>query len=293
MAAATAARDNLPWTEKYRPRTLDQVQFQQETVATLRTSLDTGNLPHLLFYGPPGTVKTTTILALARQMYTADAASPQAARERLREYVLELNASDERGIGAVRGRVKEFAQMAPAHASESVSSPGGPSSQQIPFFKSTAKFKALVTGVGFGKTACLVLEALYDALSHPNTLILIFAPTFPMLKNVTMREFFKWCPREFIAEHNTSNHIVKLINGTEIIYLSGDDLRSIERIRGLTLGSVYLDEAALSPKLVWDIVLARVRDARGSLKIMVKPVMKWSSDLKNRAIIISLTTGSM
>jgi len=142
-----------------------------------------------------------------------------------------------------------------------------PHPKQVELFKNKSKYRALVTGVGFGKTAVLVLEALYDAITHPNTLILLFAPTFPMLKNVTIREFLKWCPEDFIEEHNRSNHIIKLINGTEIIYLSGDDERSIERIRGLTLGSAYLDEAALSPRLVWDIVLARVRDKKGSLTI--------------------------
>jgi len=59
-------------------------------------------LPHLLFYGPAGTGKTTTIGAIARQLY-----GPELFRERM----LELNASDERGIGVVREKVKSFAQL--------------------------------------------------------------------------------------------------------------------------------------------------------------------------------------
>ncbi|RAL62855.1 hypothetical protein DID88_004696 [Monilinia fructigena] len=94
------AEDSLPWVEKYRPDTLEDVSGHQDILATINKFVDTNRLPHLLFYGPPGTGKTSTILALARRIYGA---------KNMRQMVLELNASDDRGIEVVREQIKTFA----------------------------------------------------------------------------------------------------------------------------------------------------------------------------------------
>ncbi|KAA8642853.1 replication factor C subunit 3 [Aspergillus tanneri] len=91
------AQDNLPWVEKYRPVSLDDVSGHRDILATINKFVDANRLPHLLLYGPPGTGKTSTILALARGIY---------GEKNMRQMVLELNASDDRGT-------KQIFSMAP------------------------------------------------------------------------------------------------------------------------------------------------------------------------------------
>ncbi|MCJ1304469.1 replication factor C subunit 4 [Hypocenomyce scalaris] len=90
----------LPWVEKYRPVYLEDIVGNVETVERLKIIAKDGNMPHVIISGMPGIGKTTSILCLARQLL-GDA---------YKEAVLELNASDERGIDVVRNRIKGFAQ---------------------------------------------------------------------------------------------------------------------------------------------------------------------------------------
>jgi len=90
------------WLEKYRPRSLADVVGQEEIVERLKAYARSGNLPHLLFAGPPGTGKTTCAMALARELFGED----------WKSRFQETNASDERGIDVVRNKIKEYARMA-------------------------------------------------------------------------------------------------------------------------------------------------------------------------------------
>jgi len=90
------------WSEKYRPQTLDDIVNQKEIISRLKTFVQERNLPHLLLVGPAGVGKTTSILALSRDLYGPG----------YRNFILELNASDERGINVIRDKVKNFARTA-------------------------------------------------------------------------------------------------------------------------------------------------------------------------------------
>ncbi|CAN8234168.1 unnamed protein product [Cochlearia groenlandica] len=88
-----------PWVEKYRPQSLDDVAAHRDIIDTIDRLTNENRLPHLLLYGPPGTGKTSTILAVARKLYGP----------KYRTMILELNASDDRGIDVVRQQIQDFA----------------------------------------------------------------------------------------------------------------------------------------------------------------------------------------
>jgi len=88
------------WVEKYRPKKIDDIVGQDGITARLKTYVDARNLPNMLFAGVPGVGKTTAALALAMELFG----------EGWEGNFLELNASDERGIDVVRGKIKDFAR---------------------------------------------------------------------------------------------------------------------------------------------------------------------------------------
>ncbi len=90
----------MVWTEKYRPSEFSEIKGQNEVVKRVKAFVKNKNMPHLLFAGPAGTGKTTISLVIAKQLF----------KDTWRRNMLELNASDERGIDVVRNKVKDFAR---------------------------------------------------------------------------------------------------------------------------------------------------------------------------------------
>lgn len=87
--------------EKYRPVRIRDIVGNVEAVSRLQVIAEEGNMPNMILAGPPGTGKTTSVLCLAHELLGSS----------YREAVLELNASDDRGIDVVRNRIKMFAQQ--------------------------------------------------------------------------------------------------------------------------------------------------------------------------------------
>ena len=91
-------KKQLPWVEKYRPKQIDYIISHQEIILSLKKFIEMKTLPHLLFFGPSGSGKTSTIKCCANEIYG----------QYMDCMILELNASNERGIDTVRTKIKNF-----------------------------------------------------------------------------------------------------------------------------------------------------------------------------------------
>lgn len=85
--------------DKYRPKSLDEIVGQELVVSTVKAIIERGVIPHMLFIGPPGTGKTSTAEAMAREIWG----------EGWKNHFMEFNASDERGIDFIREKIKRHA----------------------------------------------------------------------------------------------------------------------------------------------------------------------------------------
>jgi len=94
--------NNLSLVEKYRPYKLKNIKDQESILNAIKKTIVNKDIPHLLFYGQPGVGKTTTAITLIKYLFS---------KQNYQDRVLELNASDERGIQIVREKIKNFAKF--------------------------------------------------------------------------------------------------------------------------------------------------------------------------------------
>ena len=97
----TMVKENSPWSEKYRPSDFSQIVLDPLNRKIFENIMKTKKFPHMLFYGPPGAGKTTSADNLIRKY--------QSLHHRAnKETVINLNASDERGIEVIRTQINQF-----------------------------------------------------------------------------------------------------------------------------------------------------------------------------------------
>ncbi|KAF2726836.1 P-loop containing nucleoside triphosphate hydrolase protein [Polyplosphaeria fusca] len=186
------AEDTLPWVEKYRPNSLDDVEGHKDILATINKFVDSNRLPHLLLYGPPGTGKTSTVLALARRIYGT---------KNMRQMVLELNASDDRGIDVVREQIKTFSSTKQIFAAAPKPGEGG----------SLATFKLIILDEADAMTATaqMALRRIMEKYTANTRFCIIANYTHKLSPALLSRcTRFRFSP---LKEQDIRNLVVKVI----------------------------------------------------------------------------------
>ena len=125
-------------------------------------------------------------------------------------------------------------------------------------YDDTAKFVAYLGGIGAGKSFSGAVKALRKAIEQPGSLGLIGAPTYPMLRDATMRSVWQVFPEQLIDSYNKTDGVLRFINGSEILFRSTDDA---DRLRGPNLAWFWLDEGPLCGYYAWRVLKGRLRQS--------------------------------
>ena len=125
---------------------------------------------------------------------------------------------------------------------------------QAEFVQCADRFTAFIGGIGSGKTYAGCAKAIVN-LARPRTLGMIVAPTYPMLRDATLRTFLDMAG-DMVRDMHKTVMIAEMCNGSEVLFRSADDP---DRLRGPNLHWAYIDEAALIAPETWEIVIGRLR----------------------------------
>lgn len=114
-------------------------------------------------------------------------------------------------------------------------------------------------GRGSGKTTSGAIQALAESEFQASKGVIV-APTYPMLRDATMAEFFEWLPRERIAQWHKTDKLLTLKNGSEIAFRSADNPDSL---RGANRDWLWFDEPRnVRTREAFDVVFAQLRPRR-------------------------------
>ncbi|CAI0393162.1 unnamed protein product [Linum tenue] len=222
---------STPWVEKYRPQSLDDVAAHRDIIDTIERLTNEKKLPHLLLYGPPGTGKTSTILAVARKLYGSE----------YRKMILELNASDDRGIDVVRQQIQDFA-----------------SSQSFSFFicspRASVKLVLLDEADAMTKDAQFALRRVIEKYTKSTRFALIcnhVNKIIPALQSRCTR--FRFAPLDPVHVTGRVRHVIESerLDVTEtglaaLVRLSSGDMRKALNILQAThMASQHITEEAV------------------------------------------------
>uniref|UniRef100_A0A2P2KJR1 Replication factor C / DNA polymerase III gamma-tau subunit n=3 Tax=Magnoliopsida TaxID=3398 RepID=A0A2P2KJR1_RHIMU len=217
-----------PWVEKYRPQSLSDVAAHRDIVDTIDRLTSKNRLPHLLLYGPPGTGKTSTILAVARKLYGAQ----------YHNMILELNASDDRGIDVVRQQIQDFA-----------------STQSFSFgSKSSVKLVLLDEADAMTKDAQFALRRVIEKYTKNTRFALICNQVnkiIPALQSRCTR--FRFAPLDPVHVSERLKHVIQYegLDVTEtglkaLIWLSNGDMRkALNILQSTHMASQQITEDAV------------------------------------------------
>jgi replication factor C subunit 3/5 len=222
--------DKLPWIEKYRPQTIDDIIAHEEIIYTINKFIDSDMLPHLLFYGPPGTGKTSTILACAKKMY-GNHYSPM---------VIHLNASDERGIDVVRCRIKDFATTRSIFGMNKVKLVILDEADSMTEDAQLA-LRQIIVNCTYNTRFCLICNYIGKIIPSLQSRFTKFRfcplkkeQIIPKIKNIIDKEHLKYTDEGLSAIYELSNgDMRRYLNMLQSIYLSYNEI-NLENIHKIT-----------------------------------------------------------
>jgi PBSX family phage terminase large subunit len=157
--------------------------------------------------------------------------------------------------------------------------------RQHDFYTCPDKIAAYIGGIRSGKSYAGVLWAIEQA-SKPGAVVLIVAPTYPMLRDIDWEEAVKFLGTT--AKYTKAEMRIDIPGAGRILFRSAD---APDRIRGISANAALIDEAGYCPADTYDIVMGRLSGAPGLLRIVTTPKGRnWLYQKQNEMTVFRSTT---